>query len=235
MNEVDPSLSNAELQVDNGSQTGGALLRQAREAAGFSVSALASTLKVSTTKLDALEASRWDLLPDIVFARALAASVCRALHIDATPVLAQFPSLAAPSMKTDKSGINAPFRVPGDGGGMAWLSQFRKPGTFAVLLLIVAAGALFVLPSEILKSGLGVAPVGSAGTDSNMPGMVSTEVSQVSPDQVASVAEVGTQSSPTSEVVPDSLSTVVAPERIAASPLPLTVRWAVVRWSELLC
>ena len=53
----------------------GALLRQAREAAGLHVAALAVSLKVPVKKLEALESDRLDLLPDAVFARALASSM----------------------------------------------------------------------------------------------------------------------------------------------------------------
>ncbi|HPH15047.1 MAG TPA: helix-turn-helix transcriptional regulator, partial [Burkholderiaceae bacterium] len=65
----------------------GALLRQAREAAGLHIAALAVSLKVPVKKLEALESDRLDLLPDAVFARALASSMCRALKIDAAPIL----------------------------------------------------------------------------------------------------------------------------------------------------
>ena len=53
----------------------GNLLRKAREATGLHVAALAVSLKVPVSKLEALEAGRIDLLPDLTFARALAASV----------------------------------------------------------------------------------------------------------------------------------------------------------------
>lgn len=62
--------------------TAGELLRQAREAAGLHVAALAVSMKVPVKKLEALEADRLDLLPDAVFVRALASSVCRTLKID---------------------------------------------------------------------------------------------------------------------------------------------------------
>ena len=69
--------------VDAGSQPqdGSALLRQAREQAGVHVAALAVALKVPVRQLEALEQGRFDLLPDHTFARALAASVCRALVV----------------------------------------------------------------------------------------------------------------------------------------------------------
>jgi cytoskeleton protein RodZ len=73
------------------STTAGALLRQLREDAGFKLDVLAQALRVSSAKLEALEADRLDDLPDAMFARALTLAVCRQLKIDATPVLALLP------------------------------------------------------------------------------------------------------------------------------------------------
>ena len=53
----------------------GAVLRGYREAYGLKLDALASTLRVPVAKLQALEDDRLDLLPDAVFARALALAV----------------------------------------------------------------------------------------------------------------------------------------------------------------
>src|SRR5438105_7319249 len=91
--------------VDDG-VTGGMLLRRAREAAGLHVAALAVSLKVPVRKLEALEDSRFDELPDVVFVRALASSVCRALKIDAQPVLDRLPQTSAPRLVHDGPGIN---------------------------------------------------------------------------------------------------------------------------------
>lgn len=73
----------------------GQLLRQYRESTGLHIVVLASALKVSRAKLEALEADRLDDLPDVVFARALAMSCCRYLGKDPEPVLALMPSHAA--------------------------------------------------------------------------------------------------------------------------------------------
>jgi cytoskeleton protein RodZ len=70
----------------------GALLRQYREAQGFKLDVLAQALRVSSAKLEALEADRLDELPDAMFARALTLAVCRQLKLDAAPVLALLPS-----------------------------------------------------------------------------------------------------------------------------------------------
>ena len=74
------------------STTAGALLRQLREDAGFKLDVLAQALRVSPTKLNALESDRLDELPDAMFARALTLAVCRQLKVDAAPVLALLPS-----------------------------------------------------------------------------------------------------------------------------------------------
>lgn len=72
-------------------QTAGRMLRTAREARGMHIAALSVALKVPVRKLELLEADAYDQLPGATFTRALAKSVCRALKIDAEPVLALMP------------------------------------------------------------------------------------------------------------------------------------------------
>ena len=92
------------------------MLRQAREALGLHVAALAVALKVPVRKLEALEEDRYDQLPDAVFVRALASSVCRTLKIDPQPVLDRLPQTAKPRLINDRDGINTPFRAPSENG-----------------------------------------------------------------------------------------------------------------------
>jgi cytoskeleton protein RodZ len=124
----------------------GLLLRQAREAAGLHVAALAVSLKVPVRKLEALEEDRYDLLPDAVFARALASSVCRTLKIDPQPVLDRQPRSAAPRLFQRAEGINAPFQAPGQGGQPSWKTQLTRPVALIVMALLVAAAAVVLLP-----------------------------------------------------------------------------------------
>ena len=121
-------------------------LRQAREAAGLHIAALAAALKVPVKKLEALEAGRYEELPDMTFARALAASACRQLKVDPAAVLEQIPGVVRPLLGGTRPPINAPFRSGngGSGGGAtAWLS---RPVVWGVGLLLLAAIALAVLP-----------------------------------------------------------------------------------------
>lgn len=133
-------------QVEDGSLGAPLRLRQAREAAGLHIAALAAALKVPVKKLEALEAGRYEELPDMTFARALAASACRQLKIEPAFVLEQIPGAVRPPLGGATPPINAPFKS-GDGrssgGAMTWLS---RPVVWGVGLLVLAAIAMALLP-----------------------------------------------------------------------------------------
>lgn len=122
----------------------GAMLRNAREAAGLPIGALAASLRVPERKLQALEDDRFDLLPDLVFVRALAASVCRNLHIEAAPVLAKMPQIGSPHLAGDASGINVPFRGDVGAAGALFGDRFSKPLVLLALALVLGVVLLTV-------------------------------------------------------------------------------------------
>jgi len=139
--------------------TAGEMLRMAREAAGLSLSELAVSLKVNVKKLEALEADRLNLLPNAVFVRGLASSVCRALRIDAAPVLAQLPQTTAPQLIHDREwGLNTPFRSPADLGMTSIWDQISRPVILAVLALLAGALVLIFFPSMERKGGAAPTP-----------------------------------------------------------------------------
>ncbi len=135
--------------------TAGQLLRQAREAAGIELSPLAMSLKVSVKKLEALEADRLDQLPDAVFVRALASSVCRALKIDAAPVLAQLPQSKVPRLDYDEPGLNTPFHTPGDVAKTPFLDRLSRPMVLAALAVLLGALVLIFFPSTEQRAEIG--------------------------------------------------------------------------------
>lgn len=137
--------------------TAGGLLRQAREAQGLHIAALAASLKVPQRKLEALERDRIDELPDATFARALAQTVCRALKIDAAPVLALLPRHDTASLDQVSSGLNTPFRERPGPMEPALGGLLRHPATGIVGLLIVAALVVWLWPRG-LPSGTGGLP-----------------------------------------------------------------------------
>ncbi|MEJ1162234.1 helix-turn-helix domain-containing protein [Variovorax sp. CCNWLW186] len=144
--------TSAALPLEEGDithKTAGDMLREAREAHGLHIEMVAAALKVPPQKLMALEADDIDSLPDPVFARALASSVCRALRIDAAPVLAKLPGAQraplATADRTLKSNIVS--------GTPRWNGS-RSNGLpsrallIVVALLLVGAAVLFWLPQS---------------------------------------------------------------------------------------
>jgi cytoskeleton protein RodZ len=127
----------------------GHLLRRAREAAGLHVAALAVSIKVPVRKLEALEADRYDELPDAVFTRALAASICRTLKIDAQPIMARLPQTTQPRLQEYDSSKSMPFRAPvssGHSAQYAFMTHISKPAVILGLAFLLGALALLLTP-----------------------------------------------------------------------------------------
>lgn len=160
----------------------GAMLRNAREAQGLHIAMLAVALKVPVKKLEALEADRYDLLPDTVFVRALASSVCRALKIEVAPVLSALPRSHVTKIKTDASGLNATFNDSPRGSGQVFLSRIPKPLSVVIGLLVAGIVAIVFLPSRAPKE---VAPV--AQESEPPPSPANLPVAEVSQPSVASI------------------------------------------------
>ena len=147
MSELLVASSAADTPGQGMSVTAGALLRDAREAAGLHIAALAVALKVPVAKLEALEADNFSALPDMVFVRALASSVCRTLKIDPQAVLALLPQGEGPRLSAGDVGLNAPVK------GFASRSSaapFKGAGSrsfvWAVGLLLIGAALMMFLP-----------------------------------------------------------------------------------------
>jgi cytoskeleton protein RodZ len=127
-------------------------LRALRESAGLHVAALAAMLKVPVRRLEALEAGRYEDLPDMTFARALASSVCRVLKVDSAPVLAALPGSQTVRLGVNENGLNTPFRTSMTGGrGTAPASKHQpltlKPAWAALALVVVALVLWWTLPN----------------------------------------------------------------------------------------
>ncbi len=127
--------------------TAGEMLRAARERQGVHLAVLAASLKVAQRKLELIEGNRYDELPDATFTRALALSMCRALKIDAEPVLSRLPQPQGHGLDQVSLGLNAPFRDrAGAGDGGEWPRAFSLP-VIGALLLAGAALLVYVVPS----------------------------------------------------------------------------------------
>ncbi|ART54644.1 hypothetical protein CBP36_13305 [Acidovorax carolinensis] len=127
--------------------TAGRLLRDARVAAGVHIAALAVTMKIPVSKLEALESDDFSVLPDIVFVRALASSVCRTLKMDPEPVLALLPQGESPRLSVNGAGLNAPVKgFRGKSSSAPFAVPRSRPLFWAVGLLLIGAALMIFLP-----------------------------------------------------------------------------------------
>jgi len=217
-----------------GTASAGQMIRAARTAQGVHIAALAASIKVSVRKLEALEADRFEDLPDATFARALAQTVCRSLKIDPAPVLALLPAPGSVSQLEQVSrGLNQPFRDPADTrDGLAGLGFLRRPALWGPLLLTVGAVVLWWVPSSTWQSLLG------RDAEVAAPG-VTVEVVPVEPSASADVPASPASEAASAQQVP--ASDVPNPAPVAASPVPspaatnapLVVRTSGESWVEI--
>jgi len=173
---------------DSTHMTAGDMLRQAREAHGLHLDMVAAALKVTPQKLAALESDDIEALPDPVFARALAASVCRALRIDPAPVLAKLPGAQPAGLaQADRTMSKAlPSQVRASSGSSGGLPS--RALLTVVVLLLVGAAVLFWLPQSIFdRAGEAISQITSRAGTSEAPAPVAQ--GPVTPAQPGSVVE----------------------------------------------
>jgi cytoskeleton protein RodZ len=197
----------------------GMLLRRAREAAGLHVAALAVSLKVPVRKLEALEDNRFDELPDIVFVRALASSVCRALKIDPQPILERLPRTIAPRLVREGDRINASFRAPSNGVPPGWTEQLTKPVFLAVFALLIGALVLILLPTSQKPAQAPVIATAATPAEPPPPPMVLPGPDAASPGGNAANAPVATQDAPAAAQV-QAANPVVPAASVPFAPVP---------------
>jgi cytoskeleton protein RodZ len=202
---------NETAAAPSGASTAGRLLREARERQGLHIVALAAMIKVAPKKLEMLEADRLDALPDATFARALAQTVCRALKVDAAPVLALLPVSGHRLEQVGRS-LNTPFRErPGTLGQRDGPAFAASPAFWITGLILLAAVTVYLLPAGMLRVGASRTPAASAAATASkeLPGMPPETV--VLPDPAPTTGS-GSQA-------PDSTARVQEPAEAASAAL----------------
>lgn len=204
--------------------TAGGLLKEARQAAGMHIAALAVALKVPVSKLEALEADNYAVLPDTVFVRALASSVCRTLKIDAAPILSLLPQSQSPRLSVDSAGINAPVKGSAGKSSASSSASFAGSGSgsrsmvLVVLALLVGAVVLFYVPRHSAPSDTAdLAPVA-------VPDALPANTSEPAPHVLAAPSATEPPADPSASAAPAAAvaasSPVPATPSVAVSPAP---------------
>jgi len=225
--------------------TAGGMIRSARQAQGIALASLAAMLKVPLRRLEALEGGRHDELQGPTFERALAQAACRVLKIDPKPVLALLPQHERNTLERVTEGINTPFR-DGHASRAFELPGLMRPVVVIVVLLVVAAIALFAMPESWIArvarpfTGLAASAPAEAPAASATP--TSTPVAPVEPQPASAVASAAAPASAAS-VAPPSPAAVSATAaqgidevlaHVAAAPtIPVQVIASADTWVEV--
>jgi cytoskeleton protein RodZ len=212
----------------------GAQLRAARERQGVHIAVLAANIKVAQRKLEALEADRYDELPDAAFTRALAQTVCRALKADPAPVLAQLPAAAGSDRLAQVGGgLNAPFREQrGRDDGGQW-TFVNRPVFWAPAIVLLSAAVLYLLPIDWVGGPDGDADRQSVVTLPPAPATAASDAggTATSTEPAPTVVET-VHSAPPSEAASDVAAADADPSSGGAAPL-LQIRASEDSWVEV--
>jgi cytoskeleton protein RodZ len=204
----------------------GRMLREARQAQNLEIDDLASMIKVTPAKLEALENGRHDQLPDANFTRALAMTVCRSLKIDPAPVLAALPAAQAIPLAPQKPALNQPFKesrganLSFDSGQSFDLKALLKPQWLAPIFLLLASVAVYFLPDSIqwphwaLPSAEKVSVQAPALPEPSASTPEAVNAPEIVPSQAEAAASVPVES------VASQAMAAVAPAETASAAMP---------------
>jgi cytoskeleton protein RodZ len=219
----------------------GAWLRAAREAKGLHIAALAAQLKVPQSKLEALEAERYQDLPDTTFARALAKAVCRVLKVDAAPVLELLPRGEGQGLDRVSRGLNQPFRERSGREDIVTFDWLKRPMIWGPVGLLLAALLVYTVPAEWL-SAFNNKPAAER-SDAVLPTEASIEAA---PAASATVLESAASSAPSVAAPVEVAAVAAAPAALPAAPpasvaapvvlpgqVPMTVNASAESWVEV--
>ena len=206
--------------------TAGALLKAARQLAGVHLAVLSVNLKVPVRQLEALEADQYPADQSPVFARALAASMCRQLRVDPAPMLALMPMSS--NYLEPHGAVRHAYVAPTD------LGRVRRVSADVPSKARWAAGAMVVLiavliwaphPSQwVWLKAVTAALTATLASPESQPESVATVITPVSeamslnPPAITDPSQAGGQGDP----VTLPMAIPVTPGMLAAASVPVS-------------
>lgn len=200
------------------------MLREARQAQHLEIDDLASMIKVTPAKLEALESDRHDQLPDANFTRALAMTVCRSLKIDPAPVLAALPAARAIPLSPNKPALNQPFKesrganLSFDSGQSFDLKALLKPQWLAPIFLLLASLVVYFLPDSVQWPQWSLPRADKPSVEAPVAVASAPEAPASTGDAVSAPEIVPSQAEPASSAVPDPVASQPAVADVPAVP-----------------
>ena len=203
--------------------TAGALLREAREAAGMSIDAVALQLKLAPRQVLALEDGDFDHLPGRTFVRGFMRNYARLVHIDPDAVLGALPASAAPML--DAPALHETGHTMGElptteAPRHGW-TRWAIPLTLVAIIGATAAWEWMHPSGETLRSAVKPAPSSERTPAPRAPEVIGTPLpNPVATTSTPAEAPASAPTPPGAAVAPTPSPTATAPE--AASPATST-------------
>jgi cytoskeleton protein RodZ len=193
--------TNQENPIENWTISAGQMLKHARLDAGLHIETLAVFLRVPVKRIEALENGQIDLLPDLVFVRALTASICQTLKIDALPILDKLPKAALPRLNGEDVAINTPISGTGDSKGAQLSNIVTSPWLMGVVLLCIGAAGIYFWPKT---SSLAVSDLVTSAKSLPESGISQAKEQQVSTEN-AVISSPNANATNTSVALPNAI------------------------------
>jgi cytoskeleton protein RodZ len=221
----------------------GTLLREAREAAGLTVAAVAQQLKLAPRQVTALEDGDFARLPGRTFIRGFMRNYARLLRLDPDAVLAALPDAAAPAASEQSSLAPTPRpmgELPADANARPSPARWAIPLALVAVVTVAAVYEMARPPAEPAKPVVidkpAPAPVTIAPSVETAPAAMPGGATTVLPNPLAAPDDNKAGAVPdNASARPDAGMAPVAgatPADTASAPIVLTFQgtsWAEVR------
>jgi cytoskeleton protein RodZ len=221
----------------------GTLLREAREAAGFTVAAVAQQLKLAPRQVTALEDGDFAKLPGRTFIRGFMRNYARLLRLDPDTVLAALPDAAAPAANEPPSLAPTPRpmgELPADANARPSPARWAIPLALVAVVTVAAVYEMARPPAEparpVVIDKPATAPITLAPAVETAPAATPGSATTVLPNPVAAPDDskagmAPDNASPGSDAGKTPAAAATAADA-ASSPIVLTFQgrsWAEVR------
>ncbi|MCX9155092.1 DUF4115 domain-containing protein [Niveibacterium sp. 24ML] len=209
--------------TEPGVAASGAALRQAREARGLGLAEVATTLKLTTRQIEAIEDEAFEVLPGNAFARGFVRNYARFLSLDPAPLLERMAQPARAEELRLAPESNAEGAVPRSPSGYRSTSAMPAVLLFGAILVLGGLGYLFdwygrQSPVLIDQAALQSMPAVASSEAVFPPKSEETEVVMAQVEAVATASAPALQA-PASEPLPAQSAALVTADAPAPQPM----------------
>lgn len=225
-----PDDTSVDLSPPPGARTPGAIVREAREAAGMSIDDVSQQLKLAPRQVVALEDDDYAQLPGRTFIRGFLRNYARLLHLDADALLAALPD-GSTAASLDRPAISPTTRVmgelPADATAKPGSARWAIPLAFVAIVAIAAAYQFWRPLSERARAVTSGAPVEQA-----LPAPAITVPAPASPAPATSTAPSPAPVAVTT-AAPPAAETASVPPAAAPDDTPIVFVFRGTSWIEV--